>query len=165
MIKLLGAIILVLCGGVLGFGKRMFLRRRIALLNALDSSLSLMTAEIELCGRPLPEIFALLALRGAEETGPFFASLAEKCGSMSAAQAWDEACRGLELPQEALRALSSASAVLGAYDAQRQSAEIGSLRRSLVSVRENLSAELHERGASYPVLGACLAGIFAMLMI
>ncbi len=165
ILKILGVALLVLCGGAVGFGRLAALRRHIGLLAAIDNSLDMMEAEIALCGRPLPEIFELLALRGARETRGFYSSLAEKCGYMSAAEAWVECSSQLELPDEALRAILSLAAVLGAYDGERQSGSIAALRRALSLTANSLKAELGSRAKNYPALGACLAGIVAMLMI
>lgn len=164
-LKMLGAALMIAAGGALGFGGMTALHRRLRLLSALDASLALMEGEIALCRRPLPETFELLAQRGAEETRGLFACLALKCADMPAWEAWEECCALLELPEGAKGALLSLAPVLGAYEGERQSVEIAAVRRSLSASAAELRAEIASKGKSYPALGACLAGIAAMMLI
>lgn len=165
MLKILGAALLVLCGGVLGFGGLKKLREELAFLRAMDGALGIMAAEIELCARPLPDLFALLGERGVERTRGFFLLAYAKSGDMSAGEAWAECCRQPSLPKSAREALAPLSAVLGAYDAERQCGEIALARRALASEAARFEQKLGSRGQSWPALGACLAGVAAMLMI
>ncbi len=164
-LKVLGALLLMFCGGFVGLSKKKSLRRNALLLEQLESSLAYISAEIALCCRPLPEIFEYLSTSHSKAVSGFYSSLVQKCESMSAGEAWDVCCRELELPEDALRALCSVSSVLGVYDGERQSSELEMLRISLGNVRNRLTAEMKSRAAGYPALGACLAGIFAMMII
>lgn len=165
MLKILGAALLVLCGAAVGFGRVRDMRAQLALLRAMDASLALMAGEIELCARPLPEIFGILALRGARETRSFFARLEQKCTVVPAGEAWEQCCAELGLPEGGKRALLSLSAVLGAYDAQRQGGEIALVRSGLKAEEECLLEALRSKGRGCPALGACLAGIAALMII
>ncbi len=164
-VKILGAGLLIICGGALGFSRLSAQRRQISLLEDLDSSLAVMEGEIALCSRALPEIFETLARESSRECAELFGELVKSCERMSAGVAWRECLEKMELPPEALRALVSVGAVLGAYDGERQRAEIAHVRERLGAIRDSIKAELAAKGKSYPTLGACFAGIVAMLMI
>ncbi len=162
MVKIIGAALLVACGGALGLGRLHAAGGRIALLNMLDRALSMIEAEISLCSRPLPDVFEQLRR---ETDCELFAALSESCAYLSAGDAWRLWAEGLELPPEGKVVIGSLGEVLGRYDASRQSGEIRAVRERLKGMQENLQREKETKQRHYPVLGACLAGIAAMLMI
>ena len=163
--RILGAALLVLCGAALGLGRLANMKKTMAFLRAMDKALGLMAGEIELCARPLPELFELVSVRGDEPVRGFFACLWAKCSFMSAGEAWGECCRVLELPEGIKAALLPLGAVLGCYDGPRQCAELALVRRSLTAEAEAVRERLASKGRTWPALGACLAGVAAMLII
>ncbi len=162
ILKVMGAALMVACGAVLGTKRLAEAGKKISLLEDLDAALASMEAEISLCLRPLPDIFSRLSLG---KGGELFQGLSEMCDSMSAGEAWTKWCGELDIPWEAKRSLGSLGDILGAYDARHQGAEITAVRTALGCIREGLQREKDSKQRHYPMLGACLAGIAAMLII
>jgi len=165
MLKLIGAALFILCGGVLGFSKLAENRRSLELMRAMDNALGLMAGELELCARPLPELFELLAIRGDARVRGFFACLSLTCSAMGATEAWRRCCSTPEIPERVREILLSLAAVLGSYDAEHQCAEIELVRRQLKAEESRMQTFLSTQGRSWPALGACIAGAAAMLLI
>lgn len=163
--KFAAASMLVVCGALLGRSRLSSLKSRLGLLGAMDSALALMAGEIELCARPLPEIFENLACRGPVELRGFFFSLSLGCAQKPAGEVWAESCRSLGLGGETFSVLCSLAPVLGGYDGRRQAAEIERVRQYLERETERVGGEIALKGKSWPALGACFAGMAAMLMM
>ncbi len=138
------------------------MRRQSAFITALDSALGLLEAEIERL-RPLPECFYILSQRGPGEARELFSSLAEACGSMTAAEAWEKALADLNAREREI--LLPLAMVLGARDAAAQCAEIAAVRKALDAAAESLRADIAAKGKSYPLMGLCAAGIAAALIM
>ena len=162
LLKLVGLLLLVCCGAIWGLKQLRDTVAAIESLDALDGALSAMEAEINLCLRPLPDIFSRLS---SGKLGEIFREMAENCDIMSAGEAWGIGIEAIELPREAHKGLERLSGVLGLYDAQRQSREIRSVRDALRGIRSGLLREKETKKHHYPLLGACFAGIVAMIII
>ncbi len=165
IIKLFGGILLVLCGGLLGFGQLKEIKRQLSVIEEMDECLAMMESEIALCERPLPEVFEKLALKYAKSCSCAFSEMSEICLKSSAAEAWSKGVERLELCDDAEKALLSLGEILGLTDGRRQSAEIENTRKRLSSVMDKLRRQIAEKGKSYPLLGFCFAGIAALIII
>lgn len=165
MLKILGAALLVLCGTLAGLGRVGEEKRKLALLEELNGALALMAGQIELCARPLPDIFELLGREGVGHSSAFFAAAAKCCALIPAGEAWRRCCAGLPLGEGEKRAIAGLGSVLGAYGAERQAAEIEALRRQLAASAEKLRLELGQKYRGLPALGACLAAMVSLLII
>ena len=165
IIKLLGGFLLVLCGGMLGLGCLKEIKRQRFAIEEMDRCLALMESEISLCERPLPEIFEKLALICTKSCRSVFSEMSQACLEKSAAEAWRRGVAKLELGDEAENALLSLSDVLGFTEGRRQSAEIENTRKRLSPLMEKLRHRIEEKGKCYPLLGACFAGIAALMII
>ena len=165
MLKLIGAVMLVACGAFAGMGRLSALRREMAVLRALDTALAIMAGELEFCARPLPELFALISERSGGKVSAFFSELEEKCCRKSFAEAWKDCCRSALLPTAAVGTILPLGDVLGMYDIPRQCAEISLARRNLGLELEKLEERLRTKDRFWPALGACAAGMAAMLII
>lgn len=165
MLKIAAGGLLVICGALLGRGRLTELKSRLALMLAVDDALALMAGEIVLCARPLPEAFESLSVRGPEGTREFFRALSRGCAEKTAAEVWAECCGGLDIGEGARAALMTLGAVLGCYEAQRQGAEIERVRLGIRTEAEGLRQLISSKGKSWPALGACFAGMAAMLLM
>lgn len=165
MIKLLGALLFILCGGILGYGKLSKLKKRLSVLESIDDALAVMDGEIFLCERPLPDIYMLMAERNSDLLRDVFLNMNEDCLILSAGRAWCKGIRDLDLTEEAEKILLGLGSILGVVDGQRQSAEIKNARAALWEMRNRLRNSLQEKGKSYPLLGVCFAGILALVII
>lgn len=149
----------------MGLGQLSEMRRVCRLLRAMDGSLMLLGGEIELCARSLPEVFNMLGRKSPEPCRGFFACLAVKCEFMSAAEAWEGCCELLELPEAAKGAIRELAPVLGVYDASAQCAAIAAARNRLAEEYDGAKERMSRAGKSYPMLGFCLAGIAALMIM
>ncbi|MBE7016702.1 MAG: hypothetical protein E7420_00890 [Ruminococcaceae bacterium] len=163
--KLIGVVLFVICGGIIGYGRLREIKRQLAVIEEMDSSLALMESEIALCERSLPDIFENLTLKCAKHCSGAFSKMRDVCLVSSAGEAWRGGVETLELVGEAENALLALGGVLGATDGKRQSAEIANARITLLAVKEKLSKEMNEKGKSYPLLGFCIAGIVALMLV
>ena len=164
MLKLAGAAILILCGAMAGAAMLRERRRSLVLLEELKSALGLIGGEIELCARPLPDIFRSLSRRGGT-VGAFFFAVCEGCAQLPAGEVWQRCCGELELREEEKCTLAALGDVLGQYDGQRQAVEIESVRRRIGEFEQRRQNEIREKGKSWPMLGACAAAMAALLII
>jgi len=165
VIKVLSVALLMLGGALLGTKSLARIKAELKLTEAMAAALGLMSGDIGLCARPLPEVFARAAQCGPEALRELFGAMSLRCGLESAAEVWQKCAEGLELGDTAKKALMSLSPVLGAYDAESQCREIERVRGLLYAEVERLRAEIGSRAKNRPALGACLAGIAAMLLI
>ena len=161
MLKIIGGGLLVFSGAALGLGILRERGRCLALLRTVDRALSFMETEICLCLRPIPDIFRDL---DSKEPGGLFQRLSEGGEYLSAGEHWANWAEELPLPPEGRDIISSLSAVLGMCDIERQSTEIKRAREGLHALVVELEAEKKAKMRHYPLLGACMAGIAAILL-
>lgn len=164
-VKLLGAALFVLCGGIIGYHPVRTLKQQLRLLECIDSALGIMEGEISLCARPLPDIFDSLSRTAEKKQRDIFSEIKNNCLRLSGGEAWCLVMGELELPEEARRALCALGTVLGNCDGKRQSAEISNVRAKLAFIGQQLRAQLESKAKSYPGIGAGIAGIAAMLIV
>ena len=165
ILKFIGGILLVLCGGSIGVKKLNYVKKSLAALEGMDNSLTLMEGEIYLCERPLPEIFEMLQQRSCEPCSAAFEKMNEVCFNCGAETAWINGIKSLALPEDAEKALMALGTVLGSTDGKRQSAEIQNTRNSIAASKERLKREIEEKGRSYPLLGLCFAALAAIILV
>ena len=156
---------LILCGGVLGFEKLREIKRQLSIVEGIDDCLALMESEIALCERPLSDIFKNLSEKCPRSCRVAFSVMSQYCAKLSAGEAWQKGIKVLELDEDAENVLLALGEILGMTNSKRQSAEIEKARRLLRSFREKETKQIEEKGKSYPLLGFCLAGIVALLII
>ena len=166
MLKILGAALLVLCGGVLGLGGLKRLREELAFLRSMDGALGIMAAEIELCARPLPELFATLSGRCGGEGKTLAGMVTEGFSSPERASfgaIWASALTGY--PRREREILLRLGDVLGRGAVEMQLPVIALCRREMeLSLRE---AAKHRREMSRVYIGLGTAGgmMLAVLLI
>ena len=157
-VKLLGALLLTAAGALLGWDRTREKKQRAALLRELSASLGLMADELSLLRTPLPSVFE--KLRGS----PFFQLLHAGFGSEALETLWTRAAASLDLGEAERASLSSLGAVVGRYDAPRQTAEIALVRARLDRAAEDCERELAGRARSYAGLGACLGAMLSVIL-
>ena len=165
MLKLIGGILLLVCGGILGWEKLKEIKNQLAIIEGMDECLALMESEIALCERALPDIFENLAERCPKSCKNAFSLMSEQSAGLSAGEAWKIGIKTLGLYDEAENALLSLSEILGAMNAKRQSAEIEKTRNILRAAAHTQTKRIEEKGKTYPMLGFCFAGIIMILII
>ena len=165
IMKLIGGILLVLCGGILGYEKLKEIKRQLAVMEGMDDCLARMECEIALCERPLPDIFENLSKRCTKHCRNAFSFMSKSCDEVNAGEAWGMGIKTLGLEEESENALMSLGEVLGAMNAERQSAEIEKTRNILRLKRQAEKKRIEEKGKTYPLLGFCFGGIIMILII
>ncbi len=164
MIRLYGALIMILASLWLGISQAAAMRRRPGVLTALADALDVLKSDTCVRLLPMPE-----ALRNAEELSgaarPFFAfltELSERHASLS--DAWDRAADALKtLSAEDRMALRALGARLGRYDVQTQAEAIEQCVDAL-RVHAARAAEQAASGGKLSV-GLCLAGGLLLAVI
>lgn len=161
MLKIIGAGLLALAGLMAGLGKNMETRKRLCLLEDMDSALAFMAAEIEFRGRPLSEIFETLARDGPKTTRGFFGMAA--IDVLRLQELWPAAVE--QIFGDDGQALAGLGAVLGRFEGERQAAEIDLARQRLKNAAEKVRREIGEKGKIYPTLGLCAGAVAGILVI
>ena len=162
MLKLVGAAMLVACGAMLGMGRLNEEREKIKLIDKIIRALGMLEGEIKLCSRALPDAFEKIAR---ELDDNLFANLSETCLSMNAGEAWKNWTENLPLPSSATQLLHSLGECLGQSDGEKQAMEIVAVRTRLVEMNEEMRSKIKASAKNYPLIGACFAGMAAMMII
>jgi len=159
MLRLLGGSLLAASGALLGYGRFREQKRQKQSLELLCSSLGRMAGELTELNTPLPELFEKL------EECPFFLLLSAGFGGEPLEQLWRRAAGVQLLPQRDRALLASLGAVIGKYEAERQTAEISLVRQQLSEHARELEREMEQRGRHYAGLGAALGAMLAVMLL
>ncbi|MCQ2420751.1 MAG: stage III sporulation protein AB [Clostridia bacterium] len=171
MLKTMGAVLVLLCSGAVGFGFARDIHAQIQQLTALITALENLKGEIESRRTPLPA--ALMMLAGSEnpQIGSFFKLCAENlsvenCSSpyLSIRYALDS-CRGLMLSRQTRLTLLSFGMSLGKIDAQSQLSAASLAASRLEQELNTLRQAAPARAKSYRVIGVCTGLALAVVLI
>lgn len=157
-LRLLGAGLLALAGGLLGYEKKAELKRRRACLRQLCSALGRMESELVTLQTPLPQLLARL------EDCPFFLLVSAGFGGEPLERLWRRAAEVQPLSPADRQLLGELGALIGRCDAQRQGAELALVRRQLQEHGEALEREIADRGRHFAGLGAALGAMLAAIL-
>ena len=157
-LRLLGGGLLVLAGAMLGLERLARQRRRLACLRELDCALGRLAGELETLQSPLEDAFARLG------ACPMFRLVSAGFGGEPLEPLWTRAAAAQPLDGEEIAALASLGAVLGRCPAARQAAEIALVRRRLRDAADALEREIAARSRRFPLLGAALGAIVAVML-
>ena len=157
-IRLLGAGLLALAGGLLGYEKTAELKRRQTCLRQLCGALGRMESELVALQTPLPQLLARL------EECPFFLLVSAGFGGEPLERLWRRAAEVQPLPAADRQLLGELGSVIGRCDAQRQAAEIALTRQQLRERSAALEREMAERGRHFTGLGAALGAMLAAVL-
>ena len=149
---------LVVCGALLGSSRKREKCREKDALEQLCTALGLLAAELSALRTPMPQAFEKL------EDCPFFLLVSAGFGGEALESLWRRAAELQPIPEEARRSLAGLGAVVGRYDAERQSAELLLVRERLAGCADALGREIEQRGRHYPGLGAALGGMLAAML-
>lgn len=164
--RALGALlILFACGGI-GLGWTARQKGKIALLEALRSSVEALGTELTQRGTPLPEILEKEARRGgrlAACCARLAEALRQGTGMARAAEPFLERLEELELAQAVLP-LAELCQVLGRYDAPTQGAACGRCALRLEALEEEQRRLLQEKGRLYHTVPLALGAMAALVI-
>ena len=158
-LRLLGGGLLVLAGALLGLERLAVQRGRLACRRETAAALGLLAAELETLRSPLGELFARRV------DCPLFRLVSAGFGGEPLETLWARAAAAQPLNGEEQAALASLGAVLGRSAAPRQAAEIALVRRRLDDAADALEREIALRARRFPLLGAALGAIAAVMLI
>ena len=158
-LRLAGGGLLVLAGAMLGAQRLAARRRRLACLREIAAALGLLAAELETLRSPLGELFARRA------DCALFRLVSALFGTEPLETLWARAAAAQPLSAEEQGALAALGGVLGRCAAPRQAAEIALVRRRLTDAADALEREIAYRARRFPLLGAALGAIAAVMML
>ena len=169
--KLAGIVFIVVSAGSVGLRISSGLRKRCRLLRQLLTALQVMENEIGFCSTPLPQVFALMAVRADGALSRVFSSVAktmDKRRWISPQSAMEQALQ--EEPQlgedkqiaEELLALTSG---LGKYDRECQMKTLNKAKKQVEELIQAAEQECSMRSKTYEVLGICAGISVAILLI
>ncbi len=169
MQKALGAVLILLCGALIGMRMADGLKRRCTVLQAFLDALRRMQAEITLRLTPIPDLLYQMAEDAPEPLRPLFAAAWEryKLERRPLAQTWAAALEDAQLPlsPEAAEILRSLGQALGAYEAQEQARMLSYSAQRLQQCLEQAQAESATRGRLWRRLCPAMAAVVAILLL
>ena len=170
MLKLLGAVFLLVGGGGLGLGAIRKLEGRVTALRALVEALELMERELGFRLTPMRELLEGTARRVGEPVAGFLAACArglDELGERPLSELWAEEAgeRLTALRPRDLEAVLSMGAVLGRYDAEGQRGAIAASREELAGFLAAAAEERRKQGRVYGALGLTAGAFLVILLI
>lgn len=166
--RVLCALMIVMCSTLLGLGKASGLKRRAAVLSDLVSGMGMLKAEI--CGRraPMPEIASELAKTAPGCAGRLFSELDRlmpELGEKGLDVIWTLALSALETGAEEQDVLTRLGAALGRYDCEGQGREIELCSKRLARLEHEARVEAIAGGKLYTGLGLTVGIMAAVVFI
>lgn len=165
----IGAILIIVgCGGV-GFGMALNYKREESALRQLLRTLEYMRSELEYRMTPLPELCRRLTDYSNGSVRTVFRKLAMELDAQVAPDAW--ACmqavlrQSRDVPKKTADALSQLGHSLGEFDLQGQLRGIGSVICECEKQLQELECNRTQRLRSYQTLGLCVGAALAILFI
>lgn len=162
--KLLGAALLLVSAGWLGGSWKRAQTRRLAVLDALDRTLSRLGPELER-GMPLPVFFTGEGAREPLLTGPFSRAAAALERGLGAEQALlAELALLRELCPESAEALRALIPLLGRYDSGTQRSACVRARERLAREREQIDRERTRQGRLRQTVTMCAGALLVLAL-
>lgn len=168
MLKLLGALLLIIGAASLGFGAAAQLTARVTGLRSLTAALEQMERELAFRLTPMPELLGRLAQQAQQPASMFFARCRENMntlGERTLGEIWREALEqepDLLLSREEHQVMRALGDVLGRYDGEEQRVALRAASADLGRYMKQAENERNRMGRVYGALGL---GAGAMLVI
>ena len=171
IVKLAGALLIVLSSAGLGYYLSVRDYFRISDLDELKKSLLLLRSEIEYMNNTLPAALNRLAETSSPGLALFFRNVAEDCGKKNSngfEKIWSDACAGLgkhmHLDKEDIAQLEALGKTLGCQDKKLHRGNIENLIESIDITARRLAAAAEANRKMYRSLGL-LTGLLISIMI
>lgn len=168
MMRVMGAALLALGGGYMGFRASEELSHRAAVLDDLTASLALLEQNLSLGGYGLCECFRTLANRGGGEVRNFFSSCAEGMGALEKTPfpaLWSGLCGELPIGAEGQHILCRLGEVLGRCEAERQVRALRSAGEALSRLSGELREQYRCQGKVFQAVGVSAGAFLAILLL
>lgn len=171
MLKMLGALMVILGAGSVGLETVLGFGRRVQVLSSLVSALELMHAELtgRLC--PLPELMETLGRSVPRPLSAFFRRVCsgmEELGEKSFAEIWAQelaASPELMLNRSETELLCELGAVLGRYDVNAQARSVLYTKKRMESFLERAEEEKRERSRLAGTLSLAAGAAVVIILI
>lgn len=171
MIRLIGAGLVVLASGSVGFGCARAVSVQCAQLEGLLWALDTMQSEISCRLTPLGEVFEKLSMCRQRDVAAFFRAAGQAllkppgCTLPVSFQRGFSTAPELRPGQESVQALYDLAMQLGRFELEAQLAAIEAARRRLTDALLRLSGQKRERCRSYGTLGLCAGLALAVILL
>lgn len=167
--KWIGAILVIIgCGGV-GFYMAFQYRRELQMLKQLEKALEYMTSELRYRQTPLPQLVRAAADRSC---GALRHCLEELSGELESQIAPDAiSCmkavlaKAKDIPSRVFNCMEQLGSTLGLFDLEGQLAGFASVQRECGRGIEEMEAGKQQRIRSYQTLGLCAGAALAILFV
>lgn len=167
-IKYLGAVLVILgCGGV-GFSMAATHRREERCLRQLQDVVQYMYCELQFHLTPLPELCRQAGQQGKGEIGLVFLHLGDMLDSQISPEVsgcMQSASAGADLSPRLRELLRAMGQTLGQFDLAGQLKGLESLRSRVTQEQESLSKNREDRLRSYQTLGLCAGAALVILFV
>lgn len=168
MLKLLGGALIVAAAGWTGGAPVVSLRRRIRILEELDSLLTLMRAELTSCLTPLPEMFQKLEQASSGVCAALFRDI--RAGMLATPSATPLHLMRIHLPALRLDARENAillelANALGCYDLDSQQRMLDAAQLRLRQAADRCRKQMETEGRGWCALGVCTGLALAIVLV
>lgn len=165
--KLAGIVFIVLSAGSVGYGMAVAMKKKCIVLRQLLDSLQVLKNEIALCGTPLPQAFALMAVSAEGELERIFSDVAKDMDQHRWVTPYASFQAAMETvsEEEISPILLSLARKLGKYDIDAQLQGIEMARCQTEELLQQLERERHVKSRTYETLGICAGLAVAILLI
>ena len=168
--KLMGAILIVLAAGWVGFRTAYGVRQELRQLRQLHGALELMQCEISCRLTPVPELCRLIGRSTGGDLASFFDAAARRLElqeEISTRAAFDSVLHGFSdrFSPELTWILQQLGDVLGAFDAPEQAKALQTLLEQTELAATQLQQGRAARCRSYQVMGVCAGCALVIILL
>ena len=169
MIKILGAVLVLLGAGGFGFAKAVLFYRQLHQLREFLGAVEILKCELNYTLSPLPELCRHTAQRTKGACAQYFLNFGKKIEQggpreKSAAAAMEET-KGLSLPSDAKMAVLELLSSLGRYDLDGENKLLQMTGQRLRSALDRFEEDRKPLARSYAVLGLTTGAALVILFI
>lgn len=169
MLRLIGALLVVLGAGGFGFRRAAQFYKTARQLEQLTGAVEMLQCEINYTRLPLPELYAEVAERQTGAVAQFFRVMSAQltCGlpRTKAAQCAMQQTAGLLLTNDARMALLELCETLGRYDVDGENRILRLSAQRIRSAQERCEGEKRQMARSCTALAVCAGIALAILML
>lgn len=169
MLRLIGAILVVVGAGSFGFRRAAQFYKSASQLRQLTGAVEMLQCEINYTRLPLPELYTEVADRQTGAVAQFFRAMSAQLASgqprtLAARHAMQQAS-GLLLPSDARMALLELCETLGRYDVDGENRMLRLSAQRIQSAQERCESEKRQMARSCAALAVCAGIALAILML
>ena len=167
MIKIAGAVLVMLGATFIGFSKSRSLREYSQTLTELAAALRLISAELEFKLSPLGTAFFHVSEGIGGHTADFFKSCGRRLAIEPAnfSEIWKEELKVAGFDEKIKEIMEELSDVLGRYTVEEQSAALGYAEKRLLYMYTEFEKKRADTGKIYMTLGISVGAVAVIMLI